>query len=334
MKRVLQTSPNVRLTLIATICFLVFLAIVAVRGIGLASAADPGLTPQTLEVIPYGATAYRFNTYGPGAVPPGYGLETFDDSAFAAGDASFGSGGGCPLQSTVKTNWPVDSEIVLRRSFDLPPGAFNLRVMVAIDNDVDVFLNGEDISGGLVQHENCPALDEFMFNAPDIILKTQNNVLAVRGVDRGVESCLDLRVLVEVPEPTSTPTATDTFTPTATNTFTPTPTLTPSPPTATFTAVPPTATSTSTSTPVPPTPTRTSTPVPSTATSTPTPRPHGVGGKVLLPPAAVADASSGTSGGSGQAVPMWIALAGVAGALGVVAGLRGYWLWSNRATDR
>jgi hypothetical protein len=74
--------------------------------------------------------------------------------------------------------------------------------------------------------------------------------------------------------------------------------------------------------------------VPSTATSTPTPRPHGVGGKVLLPPAAVADASSGTSGGSGQAVAMWIALAGVAGALGVVAGLRGYWLWSNRATDR
>jgi parallel beta-helix repeat protein len=111
----------------------------------------------------------------------------------------------------------------------------------------------------------------------------------------------------------SAPTPTETATPTPTNTATLTPTNTPVPPTATFTPVPPT----STFTPVPP-----------------TPRPHGVGGKVLLPPAAVADASSGTTGGSGQAVAMWIALAGVAGALGVVAGLRGYWPWSNRATDR
>lgn len=43
----------------------------------------------------------------------------------------------------------------------------------------------------------------------------------------------------------------------------------------------------------------------------------GVGGKVLLPPAAVADTSGGTSGGAGQAVATWIVLAGVAGALGV-----------------
>ena len=142
MKRVPRISPSVGLALAAMICLMAALAIALVRGIGLVSAADPGLTPQTLQVIPYAATDYRFKTYGLGEVPADYGLETFDDSTFAAGDASFGSGGGCPLQATVRTDWPVDSEIVLRRNFDLPPGAANLRVMVAIDNDVDVFLNG------------------------------------------------------------------------------------------------------------------------------------------------------------------------------------------------
>jgi len=330
VKRVLQISPSVRLTLVATICLLAFLAIVGVRFIGLVFAADPGLTPQTLEVIPYGATDYRFSTYGLGEVPSDYGLETFDDSAFAAGNASFGSGGGCPLQPTVKTYWPVNSEIVLRKNFDLPPGATNLRVMVVIDNDVDVFLNGVDISGGLVQHENCPVADEFRFDAPDSILKAGNNLLAVRGRDRGVESYLDLRVLVEVPEPTSTPTVTPvpptptfTCTPTATNTWTPVPTdtWTPTPtdtwtPTPTFTPVPPTPTDTWTPTPTDTdTPTPTFTPVPPTPTFTYTPTntwtPSPTSTSTLVPPTSTATSTptvtpTGTvigSGGTATPIP-------------------------------
>jgi len=145
------------------------------------------------------------------------------------------------------------------------------------------------------------------------------------------------------PTPTNTPvpsspTPTDTPVPPS-----PTPTLTPVPPsptstdtpvppspTSTDTPVPPSPTSTdtpvppsptSTNTPVPPSPTSTNTPVPPTATFTPvpptpihTPTPHGVGGKVLLPPAAVASQSNGTSGGSGQTVATWAALVVVAGA--------------------
>jgi hypothetical protein len=207
MKRAFLTFVALGLAVVISFSALLMIPM----GFRLVFAADPGLTPQTLEVVNYEATGYLFKVYSLGAVPSDYGSETFDDSGFATGDAAFGSGGGCPLQSTVKTDWPVSSEIVLRRSFDLPPGAANLRVMVAIDNDVEVFLNGVDISGGLVQHENCPVPDEFRFDAPDSILKEDNNVLAVRGRDRGVESCLDMRVLVEVPgtpSPTATPTPT------------------------------------------------------------------------------------------------------------------------------
>ena len=102
------------------------------------------------------------------------------------------------------------------------------------------------------------------------------------------------------PTATYTPTATATYTPTATSTSTPIPPT----PTRTFT---PTATFTS----VPPTPTRTSTPVAPTATFTPVPStPHpGVGGAVLLPPAAIAAESGGTSGGSGPTAATFVALA-------------------------
>jgi cell division septation protein DedD len=300
MKRVLRISPSLGLTLIATICVLVFLATLVVMGIGRVSAADPGVTSQTLQVIPYGATEYRFKTYGLGGVPAGYGSEASEEPGFATGDAAFGSGGGCPLQATVKTNWPISTEIVLRKSFDLPPGAANLRVMVAIDNDVEVFLNGVNLSGGLVQHENCPDLDEFRFDASDSILKAQNNVLAIRGRDRGVESCLDMRVLAEIsPTPTASPTPT--YTPTPTPTDTATPTLTPTP---THT----------------PTPTPTFTPVPPTPTSTPPPHPPAVGGMVKLPAAAIAAESANAPEGSGWTVGTYAALAGVGAVVAIAVG--------------
>jgi len=119
---------------------------------------------------------------------------------------------------------------------------------------------------------------------------------------------------------TATPTFTNTPTATPTNTWTPTPT-----PTASLTPTPtstntPTATPTNTWTPTPtptasltPTPTSTNTP---TATPTPTctltpgtPHPPGVGGKVMLPPAAVAAEANEVSEGSGWSVAAYLALA-------------------------
>jgi hypothetical protein len=149
-------------------------------------------------VIPYQATGYKFKVFSLGEVPENFGAPDFNDFDFLIRDAAFGSEGDlCPLQSTIKTFWPMDSEIVLRKSFLLPANASNLRVLVAIDNDVQVLINGVDISNGLVTHENCPILDEFLFEVPDSILQEGENLLAVRARDRGVESYVDLRVLVD-----------------------------------------------------------------------------------------------------------------------------------------
>ncbi len=124
---------------------------------------------------------------------------------------------------------------------------------------------------------------------------------------------------------TPTPTPTSTFTPKPTSTYTPTATLTPTgTPTNTPTPTPtptggggPTVTPTRTPT-LTPTPTPTRTPVAPTPVPTPTHRP-GVGGAVLLPPAAVAAESAAPTDDSGWSAVMWAALAGVLGATALAA---------------
>jgi hypothetical protein len=129
-----------------------------------------------------------------------------------------------------------------------------------------------------------------------------------------------------------TPTATP-ITPTATPitpTATPiTPTATPITPTAT--PITPTATPiTPTATPITPTATPitpTATPItPTPITPTPvTPHPPGVGGKVILPPAAIAAESGAPAEGSGWATAAYAALAGGMGAAAVAVAAGGWY---------
>ena len=150
-------------------------------------------------VIPYRATGYKFSVVPFGA---GGGFEQpgFDDSGFSTGDAGFGTPSGfCALNNPtdVKTTWPLNTDILLRKEFNLPAGATNLEVGMAIDNDVLVFLNGQDISGGLRVHEGCATLDSFIFSAPNNILIVGTNLLAIRGRDRGGLSYLDVKVTIQ-----------------------------------------------------------------------------------------------------------------------------------------
>ncbi len=155
---------------------------------------------NTETIIPYLDTGYKFKVGSDGFNPGFEGID-FDDSDFSIGDAGFGSIFYCPLNNAnyTKTNWPLYTDILLRKNFTLPPGASNLKVSVAIDNDVQVFINGYDISGGLINHEGCAVRDSFNFTAPDNLLKTGENLLAVRGKDRGVGSYLDVQVTADIP---------------------------------------------------------------------------------------------------------------------------------------
>ncbi|MBA3615201.1 MAG: thrombospondin type 3 repeat-containing protein [Actinomycetota bacterium] len=156
-------------------------------------------TTENKEVVPYLDTGYKYKVVPFGGEAGFEGLN-FDDSSFSTGDAAFGSKGfGCPLESTIETNWPINTDIVVRKSFELPPNTTNLKVHVAIDNDAQVFLNGEDISGGMRTSVNCAVNDRYVFTVPDNVLQGGTNVLAIRGHDYGIVTYLDAKVTADVP---------------------------------------------------------------------------------------------------------------------------------------
>jgi hypothetical protein len=154
-----------------------------------ASGSDPTV------VVPYGAAGYKYQVV-PTDEGVGFERPDFDDSAFAVGDAGFGTREGyCPLNNpdAVKTDWPVGTDLLVRRTLDLPAGTTDVVVYVAVDNDAQVFVNGYDVSGGLQTHEDCPSV-EFAFAVPDGVLRAGTNLLAVRARDRGILAFLDLSV--------------------------------------------------------------------------------------------------------------------------------------------
>jgi hypothetical protein len=148
------------------------------------------------------------------------------------GNAPFGSGpvGGfnCPLSGLSYLNavWPsfpqptstpppdqqASTRFLLRGSFFLP-ASWNqaLQIGIAVDNDVEVFVNGtpltvaaDGVTPVFLTHEGCAAPDEFVLDIPQNLLVTGGtNLVAIAGNDRGGQAYLDARVSLKTPQPPS-----------------------------------------------------------------------------------------------------------------------------------
>jgi hypothetical protein len=156
------------------------------------TAEVPGAT-----IINYLDTGYRFRFVNPGE---GAGFEkvSFNDSKFRKGDAGFGStGGNCPLNNAnaVKTIWPEKKDILLRKFFELG-SPDSLRISVAADNSIQVFINGHDVSGGVRTKQSCGRRGDFTFLVPSTFVRKGNNLIAVRGSDLGGQRYVDLKVII------------------------------------------------------------------------------------------------------------------------------------------
>jgi hypothetical protein len=187
--------PKPAQVLIGTLGLLLLLG-TAVRE---SSAANPGVGPNTVTIVPYQAGDYRFQTIPLYAIPPsGFEQPGFNDSGFATGQAALGAGGGCPLQLTVHTTWPLNTELLVRKVVSIPSGATNVRIMLSVDNDIrGVFFNGTSITG-FASHDGCPQLDDFRFDVPQSLVQAGQNLVAFHVLDRGGDSFFDARVLVDV----------------------------------------------------------------------------------------------------------------------------------------
>jgi hypothetical protein len=152
---------------------------------------NPGFNLRTLEILSYQDQNYKFKIIGPNEeLPLGFEQPGFDETGFDTGNAAFGGGGGgagvdCPLRSTAQTEWPLESQLLVRRVVSIPDGANNIRIMVSFDNDlVGVFFNGTQLNTETIIHPNCPILDEFRFDVPQELVQPGQNLVVFRVLDR------------------------------------------------------------------------------------------------------------------------------------------------------
>ena len=114
------------------------------------------------------------------------------------GTAGFGNWvGTCSLNTPAyaKTAWPSGTNMLLRKNVFVPGGSTNVVLEAAVDNGIQVYVNGIDISGGMRSRNGCPSRGNFRFSVPDNVLnKGANNLIAVRGRDTGGANYLDVKI--------------------------------------------------------------------------------------------------------------------------------------------
>jgi len=163
-------------------------------------------TPTDPVVIPFDSSGYQFLVIPLGQPPPP-GWEQVPCNQFVpgfnntAGLAAFGSEGGCPEQPDVRTDWPINTELLVRREVHLTAGVTNTRVSVLIDNDVlGLFFNGTQIANDIIT-EGCPGEHPLVVDIPqDVPILAGCNVLAFHLRDRGKASFFDMSISTELPE--------------------------------------------------------------------------------------------------------------------------------------
>ena len=98
------------------------------------------------------------------------------------------------------TSWGIGTAseptyVLVRKDFYVPAGTTSATIQILVDNDVQVFLNGTDVSDGLRTHEGCAndsPVAPFVVNAPTLVAGV--NKLAIIAKDRGGQSYFDVKV--------------------------------------------------------------------------------------------------------------------------------------------
>jgi len=163
------------------------------------------------DILPYQATGYRYLA-GAADHDQGFEVPSFNDGAWAVGQGGFADhtpqNPYCPIDAEANSPWasqPPPTDMLLRHGFTLPSGySGDLKVGVAIDNDIEIWVDGNNVTGtGFVTHEGCATRDSFIFTIPNSALSTStmNHVIAVRARDRGVAAYVDIRLYVPPPSP-------------------------------------------------------------------------------------------------------------------------------------
>ncbi len=187
-------------------CLVLFFAVLAVVPDARAVVITPGMLCESgdeeMVLVPYMDFDYAY-WVGEWGCLPGFEDPAFDDTGFSVGQGSFGTYyTGCPLNSQgyVATYWPLGTDIVMRKVVALPEGAYSVRVQVANNNGHQIWVNGVEVTPGMVTTMDCPGFDDFTYFVPTTSLIPGENLFAVRARDfAGQSSFIDISVIACVP---------------------------------------------------------------------------------------------------------------------------------------
>lgn len=166
-------------------------ALLAMMALSLpATASASPATEATVTALDYNSTGWRYLQVAADADVPLFHMPGFDDSGWASGQAAFGTSTGCAYNASVKTQWDVGTDILLRHWVHLPANAQEVRIHGTVDNDALVYLNGHLLQS--VQSGSCQT------DAIDVVVAREalrcGNLLAIRGHDYGQSTFLDVRI--------------------------------------------------------------------------------------------------------------------------------------------
>src|SRR5262245_7873738 len=164
-------------------------------------------------LVPHQSAGWKYKAVLPSdALNSSFYAAGFDDSGWPSGQAAFGgttypdfTNPACPLWPTVATIWGgiaagfpdacshppcrehyYDTNMLIRRTFSANS---NVKVHIGVDNNVNVWVNGNYVSGGT--HEQCAQLDYFNFNVPDSYLNPSGNEIAIQAINTGGADYID-----------------------------------------------------------------------------------------------------------------------------------------------
>ncbi|WP_169949746.1 hypothetical protein [Microbispora sp. H11081] len=157
------------------------------------AAQAPSERATVVTALGYDSTGWTYRQVPATTQVPGFAGRGFDDSAWPTGQAGFGTTNGtCSWnnKTSVKTPWAVNTDLLVRHWVHLPRDAQQVRIQGTVDNDAEVYFNGDLLQ--TVKSGKCAA------GAIDVVVPVADldccNLLAVRAHDAGVATYLNLRV--------------------------------------------------------------------------------------------------------------------------------------------
>jgi Concanavalin A-like lectin/glucanases superfamily/FG-GAP-like repeat len=159
--------------------------------------------PDTqVTLLPYGTDGFRYQILPPAApTPVGFEQPNYNDSNWSQGAAAFGALPRCTAPTTLRTDWAINTRLITRKKFTVPPGAVNVRVTYIVDNDMEKFWFNGTLVDQDQTHNGCPEPDWRTVTIPNNLLVAGENTLAFQTLDRGQQSYFDVKVVATTNDP-------------------------------------------------------------------------------------------------------------------------------------